>query len=155
MRGPRKIKDAKPQYPSAAKKAGIQGAVFAKTAIAEEGDVRDIAVVRGPAELAGAATKAIEQWRYDPAMMNGKPVAVKMTVCVRFSLDDTAVAMSLIDALQDPDASVRMTAMSMLSSGSLGKARDAAVRALSDIALNDKDPATRQAASTFLRNLSR
>ena len=33
-----------------------------------------------------AALKAVREWRYDPTMVDGKAVPVKMTVTVNFSL---------------------------------------------------------------------
>jgi len=33
-----------------------------------------------------AAIEAIEQWRYEPALLNGRPVDVYLTVVVEFTL---------------------------------------------------------------------
>jgi hypothetical protein len=32
-----------------------------------------------------AALQAVKEWRYDPTLVNGKPVPIKMTVTVNFS----------------------------------------------------------------------
>jgi TonB family protein len=149
------VKDVTPDYPSAAKAAGVQGVVFVATTIHKDGSVGQVEAIRGPAELTDAAKNAVKQWRYEPATVDGKATEMPMTVGVKFSLDDTATAMSLIDALHDPNPGVRMTAMSMLSRESLGEAHDAAVRALKDLAAHDVEPAVRKAASGVVRRISK
>jgi outer membrane biosynthesis protein TonB len=37
-------------------------------------------------ELACAALEAVSQWRYQPTLLNGKPIEVDTTIMVNFSL---------------------------------------------------------------------
>jgi protein TonB len=42
--------------------------------------------VSGYPLLAQAAMNAVQQWKYQPTLLNGEPVAVEMKVTVTFSL---------------------------------------------------------------------
>jgi TonB family protein len=76
-----------PKYPPEARKAGISGAVVADLVIDEIGMVRDVVIQESPSdELSEAAIASIEQWRFEPAMMDGEPVAVRYIVTVMFRL---------------------------------------------------------------------
>ena len=50
------------------------------------GRVDHLRVVKSAPLLDGAALDAVRQWRYMPSVLNGQPVAVLMTVTVRFTL---------------------------------------------------------------------
>ncbi|TFG37855.1 MAG: TonB family protein, partial [Candidatus Aminicenantes bacterium] len=76
-----------PKYPPEMRKAGISGRVVAELVIDQNGVVRDVAIQESPAEeLSAAATEAFEQWTFEPATMDGKPVAVRYIVTVEFKL---------------------------------------------------------------------
>ncbi len=76
-----------PTYPDAAREAGVSGAVVADLLIDELGTVRDVVIQKSPSdELSAAAIDAIEQWRFAPATMDGKPVVVRYVVTVMFQL---------------------------------------------------------------------
>ena len=74
------------QYPEDAQNAGIDGAVQAEIVINEEGAVTEAQVVRSVPFLDEAALEAVRQWRFDPTVVDGKPVPVRMRVTVNFSL---------------------------------------------------------------------
>jgi periplasmic protein TonB len=76
----------KPDYPDSWKREGMQGTVHLHVTIAKDGSVRDIKVVDGDSRLAKSAEKAVKQWRYKPAMRNGEPVEIQVTVAVVFAL---------------------------------------------------------------------
>lgn len=75
-----------PVYPEAARRAGIQGTVTVQALVGTDGVVRDARVVDGIPALDAAALQAVRQWRFEPARAGGKPVAVWVSVPVRFSL---------------------------------------------------------------------
>ena len=75
-----------PKYPPAAKKARIQGKVILDAIIGETGQVENLKVVSGPAELQQSAIDAVRQWTYRPVVVNGAPVEVKTTVTVTYTL---------------------------------------------------------------------
>ena len=83
---PRKIHDVPPVYPPAAREAGVQGLVVLDATIDPTGVVRDIEVLTSVPELDEAATAAVEQWRYEPTLVDGVPVSVSMTMTVNFTL---------------------------------------------------------------------
>lgn len=73
-----------PRYPEDAKRAGVQGVVQVEIVIDEAGRVRDARVVRSVPMLDQAALDGVRRWRFDPTLVNGKPVAVRMVVMVNF-----------------------------------------------------------------------
>lgn len=75
-----------PNYPEVARLAGIEGDVTLRVLIGEDGAVRDLRAVLGPPVLARAAMRAVEQWRYAPALVDGRPVDVVTTVTFAFHL---------------------------------------------------------------------
>src|SRR3989441_58783 len=80
------IHSVRPKYPDVARHAGIQGAVRLRAIIAKDGSVQDVKVISGPYLLAQAAAEAVRQWRYEPTLMDDKPVSVVTTVTVEFKL---------------------------------------------------------------------
>lgn len=73
-----------PEYPVAAKAAGISGTVVLEARISKEGSVSDLKVVSGPQELQQAAIDAVRAWKYKPYLVNGEPVEVRTQVNVTF-----------------------------------------------------------------------
>jgi TonB family protein len=77
-----------PVYPLSARAAHISGTVVIEAMIGKDGLVQDATVVSSPDEsLSQAALDAVRQWRYQPYMLNGNPVAVKTTINLNFSAD--------------------------------------------------------------------
>jgi TonB family protein len=75
-----------PVYPDAAKQAGVEGPVRLKAVIGKDGTVQSLRVRSGDAALVDAAVEAVRQWRYQPTLVDGKPVSVITTVTVDFRL---------------------------------------------------------------------
>ena len=87
IREPRKVKDAKPIYPADAQSAHAQGTVLIEATLGKSGCVRQASVARSVyPSLDVSALQAVQQWRFAPAFLNGKPVEVLMTVTVNFML---------------------------------------------------------------------
>ena len=80
------IQSAPPVYPPIAKAAGVSGMVELKIIISKTGTVDDVRVVSGDAMLQQAAIDAVKQWRYQPYVLDGKPVEVETMVNVAFTL---------------------------------------------------------------------
>ncbi|MDO8793202.1 MAG: TonB family protein [Vicinamibacterales bacterium] len=72
-------------YPEDAKAAGIRGAVQTEIVIDSSGGVVDAQVMRSVPMLDEAALKAVRQWRFEPTLVNGRAVPVRMVVTVTFS----------------------------------------------------------------------
>ena len=75
-----------PHYPSAAIKAGISGVVVMETVINTEGDVTDVRIIEGNPILAGAARKAVKEWKYRPVVVDGTPIEARKDVVLVFQL---------------------------------------------------------------------
>ncbi len=86
---PKKLVEVKPEYPELARKARIEGRLTVTAIIGKDGVPRDIQVLtcnRPGLGFEEAAIAAIQQWRYEPAMQNEKPVEVIVTIDVEFTL---------------------------------------------------------------------
>ncbi|NIM00634.1 MAG: TonB family protein [Acidobacteria bacterium] len=78
-----------PEYPELARVARLEGQVILQAIVRKDGTVGDISVIRVNRPNLGfedSAIAAVKQWRYEPALQNGKPVEVYFTVVVDFSL---------------------------------------------------------------------
>jgi len=85
---PRLIHKPRPEYPDLLRKARFEGRVFLQAVIAKDGTVVDVTVLRSTNSLfEDAALSAVRQWRYEPALSGGQPVAVYFTVIVDFRLE--------------------------------------------------------------------
>jgi protein TonB len=86
IEAPKKIADATPAYPHLARSAGIGGVVVLEAVIDAAGNVTGVQVIRSVPLLDQAAVDAVRQWKYTPALLNGKAVPVIVTITVRFAL---------------------------------------------------------------------
>jgi protein TonB len=86
VQAPQLIRQVQPIYPSLAKIARVHGDVVIDSVIDQQGKVTEMNVVSGNPLLIRAAMQALEQWRYQPTLLNGEPVAVDMVVTVHFQL---------------------------------------------------------------------
>ena len=73
-----------PAYPSIARQSGVSGLVQLEATIGVDGKVKNARVVQGNAMLHRAALDAVLQWRYEPAMLNGKPVESPVEIKLNF-----------------------------------------------------------------------
>jgi TonB family protein len=74
------------KYPPDAKNARVQGTVHLQALIGTDGKVKSVTVLNGPATLQAAAVENVNQRRYQPTLVNGKPVEVLTEVSVDFRL---------------------------------------------------------------------
>jgi len=74
-------------YPELARRARVEGVVVLEAIIGADGSVRDVRVLRGAHSLLDpAALEAVRRWRYRPARIGERPVAVYLKVVMTFSL---------------------------------------------------------------------
>lgn len=86
---PRVTHDVRPDYTQAAKDAKIQGVVIMSAVVRRDGTVGDVRVTTSLDAKLGlddAAVAALRQWTFEPGRRNGEPVAVRVTVEMRFTL---------------------------------------------------------------------
>lgn len=87
VKAPEKVSTTEPQYTEIARKARIQGVVIVQAIIDKEGNVTNVKVLKGlPMGLDQSAAEAIKRWKFKPATLNGKPVAVYYNLTVNFRL---------------------------------------------------------------------
>lgn len=86
VQAPRLIRQVQPEYPPLARQARIQGDVVIDSVIDTQGRVTQMKVVSGSPLLVESAIQALGQWRYQPTLLNGQPVAVDMLVTLHFTL---------------------------------------------------------------------
>jgi TonB family protein len=73
-----------PTYPPEARTQKLAGSVVLDASIAEDGSIQEVKVLSGPPLLAAAATAAVQQWRYRPSRLDGKPIAVRKRITIIF-----------------------------------------------------------------------
>lgn len=84
---PRAIYAPDPEYSEEARKARYQGTVVLWTVIGPDGRAHDIKVARTLGMgLDQKAIAAVRKWRFEPAMKDGRPVAVQVNIEVNFRL---------------------------------------------------------------------
>jgi len=85
---PRLLHSVKPIYPALAMSNHIDGDVQIQALIDQTGKVVSTKVLSGPILLRRAATDAVQQWRYSPATLDGKPISMSYKVTVGFHLNE-------------------------------------------------------------------
>jgi periplasmic protein TonB len=80
------ISSVPPVYPAMAKAQHVSGNVTVDALIAANGRVTTTKVVSGPSLLQQAAMDALKQWKYQPAMLDGKAVPMHLRVTIQFHL---------------------------------------------------------------------
>jgi TonB family protein len=84
---PQAVSTPDPEYTEEARMAKTQGTCILWLIVDDKGHPRNIRVVRGLGNgLDAKAIQAVQQWRFQPAMKDGKPVNVQISVEVGFHL---------------------------------------------------------------------
>lgn len=84
---PRPIYDPEPEYSEEARKAKYQGSVVVEAVISPDGHTRDLRVVNSLGMgLDERAIEAVRKWKFEPALKDGRPVAVQVRIEVAFRL---------------------------------------------------------------------
>jgi len=85
-RPPRPIRITQPRYPQEAFVKKVEGTVLVEILIDSEGRVVKARVIQSIPLLDGAALETVYQWRFSPAMKNGRAVATVANAPVRFRI---------------------------------------------------------------------
>ena len=87
VKPPKKLHAPNPQYTEIARKARIQGVVILQAIIDKNGDLRSVKILKDlEMGLGEAAADAACRWKFEPATLNGKPVAVIYNMTTNFRL---------------------------------------------------------------------
>jgi periplasmic protein TonB len=81
---PQVIKQVNPNYPT---NRGVRavGSVIIALVVSSKGLPKDPHVVKGlDKDLDESAVEAVKEWRFEPAQMNGKAIAVRVSVQIQF-----------------------------------------------------------------------
>jgi protein TonB len=73
-----------PFYPRAALEQRVEGTVRIHATVGQDGRVRNLKVVSGPALLTSAALDAAQYWRYIPSLRNGEPIETEEEISIEF-----------------------------------------------------------------------
>jgi TonB family protein len=76
-----------PVYPEAARSAGTQGLVVLDAVIAPDGSVTRLRAISGPEPLVRSAKDAVQSWKFEPYLYDGKAIEVQTTIAVDFRLN--------------------------------------------------------------------
>ena len=89
---PQPIRRVNPDYPTFARRSGIQGQVVLEVEVLRDGTVGAVEVMRslmaGPGGLDEAAMRAVRQWEFTPAKSQGQPIAVWVRIPIDFQLEN-------------------------------------------------------------------
>lgn len=81
------LKKVNPAYPPEAKQARVQGVVRMRAVIGKEGDILGLTLLMSPSpELARSAMEAVNQWKWQPTLLNGQPVEIQTDIDVNYTL---------------------------------------------------------------------
>lgn len=62
----------------------VSGTVVLEVSLDDKGKIADVRVVRGIPALTEPAERSLRQWKFQPAKLDGKPVASKVPVAFSF-----------------------------------------------------------------------
>jgi TonB family protein len=83
---PKRTKFVSPQYPADAQARGLRGIVILELIIDTEGKVAAASVTRSVPPFDEAALVAARQWEYEVTRVDGKPVTVRLSVPITFTM---------------------------------------------------------------------
>lgn len=82
------VRTVAPEYPRELKDSGVAGIVTVKVTIDEQGNVSEVEVVKSSNEgFDRFATAALKKWKFKPGKQDGNPVAMQVTIPVKFVVD--------------------------------------------------------------------
>jgi TonB family protein len=87
VKAPKPVYMPNPEYTDSARKKKINGSVALAMIVTVEGNVRDVKIIKSLDKgLDKQAIAAVSTWRFEPAIKDGKPVAVHLSADVTFRL---------------------------------------------------------------------
>jgi periplasmic protein TonB len=83
------VKTPPPRYPDSLKREGIAGVVAVVIVIDQKGAVAECTVAKSShPEFERPALEAVRAWKFKPAKKDGNPVKVRVTLPLRFNVED-------------------------------------------------------------------
>jgi len=88
VKAPRLLSKIEPEYTEEARDAKVSGTAILKIVVAADGEVQKAEITQSlDPGLDANAIDAVTRWKFEPATLDGKPVAVSATVEVNFRLE--------------------------------------------------------------------
>ncbi len=84
---PRVLKKILPVYPDSARKAQVEGKVFARVLVGRKGRVEHIDRIEGPQVFQRVVVQAAKAWEFSPAVQNDRAVPVWVSLPFVFELE--------------------------------------------------------------------
>lgn len=86
---PKPVERVAPEYPSRARSKSVEGYVNLSVLVDEAGVVRNVQVLEAepPGVFDEAARTAVQGWRFEPGIYQGRPVPVRVQQMMRFALE--------------------------------------------------------------------
>lgn len=81
------LSEVRPVYPKEAREKQLEGTVALDILIDDQGNVRQASVIEGPEIFRAGALDAMKKFRFKPAKVDGKPVAVRIRYSLNFKLE--------------------------------------------------------------------
>lgn len=83
------VKTPPPRYPDSLKREGVSGVVAVVIVIDEKGAIMSSSIAKSShAEFERPALEAVKNWKFKPAKKDGNPVKVRVTIPLRFNVDE-------------------------------------------------------------------
>ncbi|MBL9205542.1 MAG: energy transducer TonB [Opitutaceae bacterium] len=83
------VKTPPPKYPEAMRRDGVSGVVAVTVVIDEKGSVTEATVSKSThPDFERPSLDAMRSWKFKPAKVGGEPVKVRVTVPMRFNVQD-------------------------------------------------------------------
>ncbi|HYP15612.1 MAG TPA: energy transducer TonB [Opitutus sp.] len=84
------VRTVAPDYPSSLRSQGVSGVVMVKCTIDEQGNVSETEVTKSSNETFDKfATAALKKWKFKPARQDGTPVAMQVTIPIKFVAEES------------------------------------------------------------------
>lgn len=83
------VKTPPPRYPDSLKREGISGVVAVVIVIDEKGGIINSSIAKSShTEFERPALEAVRNWKFKPAKKDGNAVKVRVTIPLRFNVDE-------------------------------------------------------------------
>lgn len=84
------VRTVKPEYPRELRAQGVTGVVMVKCAIDAQGNVTETSVSKSSNEAFDKpAMSAVKKWKFKPARQDGNPVAIQVTIPIKFVVEES------------------------------------------------------------------
>ncbi len=83
------VRTVPPEYPAELRRDGVSGLVMVKCTIDEQGNVVDPQVEKSSnGAFEKPAVDALKKWKFKPAKQDGAPVAIKVSIPIKFVFEN-------------------------------------------------------------------